>query len=364
MQEIALAKQATLHCGDDCVEWSEFAAAVALFQRRSAQIAKQFKGSQVYEHNPDFFGDINAMGASRLVLTTSNLYRKSDDGRIIDRLLSLEALVSILSDFKARERHDTFYAVLALGRDTWERSSLGPKTATTPAPSPTATHHPAAEHHGGGTSGGSSDIHEDGQLSTGAELENGNVREPSSKGQSARRSSAAKKKRSKKHNPHVSEDDRTTENAQKAEYPVHLPNGSAHAPAGSPLPLTEEKKTLLKKVGGKFKSSIDPENKRRLRVDYNLPFLDVCKQFMIFSIAKSKSLDSLCRPWAPDDEKDPLPSWVPTLVGAPFGMELDDTAAGGRRMIRQNADPLVGVYSLGRKVYAACKALTATFGQE
>ncbi|KAJ9648372.1 hypothetical protein H2199_001226 [Coniosporium tulheliwenetii] len=355
-------RQATLHCGKDSVEWTEFAAAVALFERRSARIAKQFQRSQDYEYNPNYIGDIQAMGASRLVLTTTNLYRKSDEGRIIDRRLSLEALVSILSDFKARERHDTFYAALPFS-----------------VPIPRVT---PGKDHDGVTLSEPFDVRKDGPVPNRGELEDCSGEEPSSKGECARKEGTGKrsregspeqpeKKRNKTHEIHNLDNNRTLEDTHEAvrgQQEVVMGDGHARSPATTSTAIPEVQKALLRKlkVPAKFKNTIQPGNTRRLKVNYKLPFPEVCKEFLIFAIAKSESLDILCRPWAPeeagpDEKAGPLPSWIPTLAGTPFGMVLDDYAPGGRRMTRQNADPLVGLYSHGKKVYAAYKSVPAIY---
>ncbi|KAI1475864.1 HET-domain-containing protein [Daldinia eschscholtzii] len=131
-------------------------------------------------------------------------------------------------------------------------------------------------------------------------------------------------------------------------------------------------------------------------VDYELPLSDVYVQFVQWAInrsGKSHALDIICRPWAPipksstesdtddadmDDEEeevqdtpwclktgksrprgeieDTLPSWIPTLARAAFGM--DGT---GQRMTRKNADSLVGLPP--KRVYTAAgsRVLTKNF---
>ncbi len=122
-------------------------------------------------------------------------------------------------------------------------------------------------------------------------------------------------------------------------------------------------------------------------VDYKLPVIDVYKEFIEFSIResdKTRALDIICRPWAPNvlkshdkpaflldpsrtateqDEKDkkdnkeeeddrvPLPSWIPNLSSAAFEMEEHPIA--GLRMERQNADPLVGLPGSSQSNYSA-----------
>lgn len=117
------------------------------------------------------------------------------------------------------------------------------------------------------------------------------------------------------------------------------------------------------------------------RVDYQLPVVDVYRDFIEFSIRKSepsRALDIICRPWAPrilprgnakwnggamngatanaatdkeNLETELFPSWIPDLDGAAFTMNEHPTA--GSRMERQNADPLVGMPGIGQRNYSA-----------
>ena len=83
---------------------------------------------------------------------------------------------------------------------------------------------------------------------------------------------------------------------------------------------------------------------KTFQVDYEKKkFYEVCKDFIEFTINQSKSLDMLCRPWAPDKEdrpvedKDDLPSWVCPLSLSPFRPRHDGNYG------RVNADLLVGM---------------------
>jgi hypothetical protein len=72
--------------------------------------------------------DPRALGANTLVNATTNLFRRSEDGRIQQRLLNLEVLVSSLFLlFEASEPKDTIYLVLSLAKDT----STAPELHTT-----------------------------------------------------------------------------------------------------------------------------------------------------------------------------------------------------------------------------------------
>ena len=120
IQEIALANHSTLHCGEDCIDWQEFADAVSLFvevESATHRLSEVMRLDPNYNHVPDFFGDVPALGAALLVDATSNLFRRSKDGKR-EPLVSLEYLVSRLSVFETTQPRDIIYALLAVARDT------------------------------------------------------------------------------------------------------------------------------------------------------------------------------------------------------------------------------------------------------
>jgi hypothetical protein len=115
VQELALAKEATVHYGREVMQWTDFADAVALFVTKHDQINMLLKK---HSTDPDPIGDMRALGANALVEASSNLFRKSNDGKILERLLSLEVLVSTLLAFEAKDPRDIVYAVLSIANDT------------------------------------------------------------------------------------------------------------------------------------------------------------------------------------------------------------------------------------------------------
>ena len=117
--------------------------------------------------------------------------------------------------------------------------------------------------------------------------------------------------------------------------------------------------------------------KKRYKVEYERPYVDVCKDFVQFCIERSlhsdptRSLDVICRPWAPEEKKnvakqniplwqktndDPvlLPSWIPQLSGAPYAM-YSHAGVHTLKMGRKNADTLVGLPSLTQRNYNAAE---------
>lgn len=125
VQEVVFAKKAVLYCGQEEIDWKDFADAVSLFvavESQNSDLSRKIKANPQFNNVPGFFGSVQALGASILVEATSNLVRRSNDGKT-EPILPLETLVSTLSMFRTTNLRDTIYALLSLARDT------SPKTA-------------------------------------------------------------------------------------------------------------------------------------------------------------------------------------------------------------------------------------------
>ncbi|KAH8650825.1 heterokaryon incompatibility protein-domain-containing protein [Tricladium varicosporioides] len=135
VQEIALSRKATIHCGADTLDWKHFAIAVELFvevETATHRLSEVMKKDPKYYHVPGWFEYVSELGASLLVHATSMVFRdyKSDSSANADGnpqhntpsnrrpLLTLEYLVSSLSIFDATEPRDAIYALLAIAKDT------------------------------------------------------------------------------------------------------------------------------------------------------------------------------------------------------------------------------------------------------
>jgi len=125
IQELALATNAHVRRGHSEMPWSEFADAIALFMTKFDHIKRAFEKPSDYSasRNSDDHHiralDAKALGANTLVTATSNLFRRSNKGKIQKRLLSLELLVSsMLLAFEATDPKDTIFAVLQIAKDT------------------------------------------------------------------------------------------------------------------------------------------------------------------------------------------------------------------------------------------------------
>ena len=111
VQEISLARDAKLFCGSQTVTWQNFAIATSLFVSRYRDLRHLFQSSKDFHNHPNYLGEVEALGAKALVDVTTNLFRKSDDGVVLERLLSLEGLISTLTLFESASPHDVIYSV-------------------------------------------------------------------------------------------------------------------------------------------------------------------------------------------------------------------------------------------------------------
>ncbi|ERF68172.1 hypothetical protein EPUS_05253 [Endocarpon pusillum Z07020] len=318
VQEIALARDACLHCGTESVTWREFAEAVSLCTSKHHDVRKLFKGSQSFDHHPDFLGEIEELGANRLVYASSNLFRKSDDGTIMEHLLSLEALMSSLSVFEAENPHDVVYAILWLANDAtpsteraigsslsehWVIHTPTPGSPTPYAESPTRASSPASDRR--------------------------TLQTPND--------SAVQSADTTGHSETHSPIDHTNQYLQAQTLSVPNYGQKGHKRTASDLTLPPPKIRLQMPVD------------RKITVDYSKSVYEVCKDFLAFVMAQSESLDIICRPWAPEpvhEKEQDLPSWIPKLSSAPF--ELVDKV-----YKRVEADALVGLPGMRRKNYLA-----------
>ena len=99
--------------------WSEFAEAVSILEavRPEDQIMSNTFLSHDQANLSYFLREMPLLAATRLVDVTNNIFRKSDDGTILEKVLSLEVLISEFSSFQVSRPHDIIYAVLGLAKD-------------------------------------------------------------------------------------------------------------------------------------------------------------------------------------------------------------------------------------------------------
>ena len=276
IQEIAFAQKAWVYCGSKKILWDEFVDAVSLFSSMHKDLRQLFQSSGKHNFNANYLGDINELGAVRLIKTYNNLFRKSDDKGGRTRLLTLEQLVSQLPAFEASEPQDIIFAVLSLAVDVGGPTNLG----ITPV--------------------------------SGVETSIQNEEAPSSTPRSAKRVKRTRQ-------PTARQTAHTVVDLIPEEQPIEN-NPRAKKAAETFLRITKVS------IRGKDYDA-----------DYRKSFYKVAQDFLEWSMRKSGSLDILCRPWAPKNIREELPSWISTLNSLAFRPD----GKGVSQRIR--ADLLVGM---------------------
>jgi hypothetical protein len=117
IQEIALGKVATVHCGEYTVHWRDFQDAISIFcdgfDVLKDGIREHFKQARPRRRNKylDSAFEIDQFGAKLLVETTAELFR-IETGNVYESTMGLETLVCKLSNFDTSDPRDTINAFL------------------------------------------------------------------------------------------------------------------------------------------------------------------------------------------------------------------------------------------------------------
>lgn len=120
LQEVAYSRKATVYCGTKHSKWLDFSDAVALFGEKFNEINLLFGPS---EHQFDesgnrmSLGNVRKVAAHAFVTTLNYIIRKSADGRVIQRLCTMETLISDVALLQVSDPRDTVYAIMTLAID-------------------------------------------------------------------------------------------------------------------------------------------------------------------------------------------------------------------------------------------------------
>ena len=321
IQEIALARNPEVHCGVKSVPWETFTFAVSLFVSKAPQLQWLFKQSREYQFDPDYLGELDALGAKILVDITNRMFRKQDNGDVVEHLLSLEALMSTLTMFEASSPHDTIYATLWLAHDATPGAKRKPAAAykeNTMTPHPSRPQSPVSVQ---------SHVVPGIQVSDAGHL----LQSPTK----------------------IDIFDGTSGGLLSPQPPVpKAPNNGHESPVARLLKPPDagrrprDRSNSLAQKRAEMDSAPEPKS---IEVDYKKSVLEVCRDFLQFAISRSRSLDIIARPWAPSSPQgEPMPSWVPPITGRAY--ELNPSLKVYQRV---QADTLVGTPGTGFRPYNA-----------
>lgn len=117
VQEVALSKDATVHCGGKSVRWSDFADAASLIVSNQETIKSLFDFSE-WREGRNTLGDVDSFGASILLEATNKLFRRKAGGEIKRPIKTIESLVTSLKTFDTGDPRDLIYSVVSIASDT------------------------------------------------------------------------------------------------------------------------------------------------------------------------------------------------------------------------------------------------------
>ncbi|KAI0438947.1 hypothetical protein F4803DRAFT_533221 [Xylaria telfairii] len=121
VQEIALARSATIHCGDEMVHWLDFADAVSLLASNQEIIKNLFSD---WRDGPNTLGEVKSFGAYILLEATSKLFLRMAKGGIRRPITSIESLVTSLKTFDTSDQRDLIYSLVSIACDTTQNSGV------------------------------------------------------------------------------------------------------------------------------------------------------------------------------------------------------------------------------------------------
>lgn len=136
IQELALAREATVHCGEKYVHWQEFADAIGLFNLNFDRIRALFRSSTEHRvaENYKHFNELEPLGAKVLVDAITNTFRRSLDNTIFEPVYDLETLVTSLAAFESSDPRDTIFALLNIARESVSPSPRNDEEVGPPRP--------------------------------------------------------------------------------------------------------------------------------------------------------------------------------------------------------------------------------------
>ena len=113
IQAIALAREATLICGERTVGWHRLANALSIVQ----EVMTEFSYDKFRYYDYDKWGHMSLQPAFRLAEIRNQIRMVSGDGDDIGSPWSLETLMWKFHDFETSDPRDAIYALLALAKD-------------------------------------------------------------------------------------------------------------------------------------------------------------------------------------------------------------------------------------------------------
>ncbi len=338
IQEIALSRDASIHCGDRSLHWDDFADAVSLLMEKIELIREKFKD--------DVFDDVETTSACILVQTLCNVCRKADQGedqgRLVSGLLDVETLVSTLLGFQATFPRDIIYSILSLAKDFPQPDEDWQNLHTLQLE---VVRDKKLQY---------IDIELEATTTKRESLEEARVKQKPLQDLVLSQRKLIEKKKKEKQEARISG---TREQESRIDAELRQMKVQEVEYADEALQTLDngilQLNTKIKQLEG-LRDRTSQELKIQpigLLPNYKFSPRDLFIAFVTRSIFESRSLDIICRHWAPGLDDDGggeiLPSWISSLSKSPFG--VPGTAQG-----RQNGENFVAILPHDqRKRYSA-----------
>jgi hypothetical protein len=119
VQEMALARNAIVFCGDRQIPWSDLAHAATLYGTIWQEIVRFLPPMEAF-----MLGDAQTPGATSLVELSSNIFRKDGITQRLERRLGMEVLLDLLPIFDVTVPLDSVYSLVDIAYDTYETDKI------------------------------------------------------------------------------------------------------------------------------------------------------------------------------------------------------------------------------------------------
>jgi hypothetical protein len=117
LQEVAYKMDIGLNCGDHEVHFMDLVDACNIVKSKLNTIKRSLQNTLLYDSYGHLLHNFQDSSAARLFDLLRNVFIRSNDGKVIERRLSLESLVCDLAPFQATDPRDSIFALLGLAKD-------------------------------------------------------------------------------------------------------------------------------------------------------------------------------------------------------------------------------------------------------
>jgi hypothetical protein len=117
IQELALAKNAVVYCGNSGIHWNDLRDGISFFVKNEDLIRERFRKSEDFDHDWDALEDLEALAASTLVEKVGDVFHKNARSGTSVAQQGLETLTSSLCAFQTSDPRDTLNGLINISKE-------------------------------------------------------------------------------------------------------------------------------------------------------------------------------------------------------------------------------------------------------